>query len=545
MSSIGERRPRVSNVLYLIGRQVLFASRLRACVFFCALASLTIVALSSYNRSPPSGDFYVAVNGSSRASGTRDNPWDLATALAHPKKVRPGDTIWVRGGTYRGSYEVKLKGLAGQPIVVRAFPRERVKIDFNVARESTAQVSKPDTDHTGEKIGFFIRGDNTQFRDFEFTNSQDAARVTKIAGSHPSDITRGSVEVFGAHNQIINAVVHDLNKGIGLWASGAGGEIYGCTIFSNGWEGPDRLHGSGIYAQNYSGVKRIVDNVIYNQYGRGLQVYGSASAQVRDFHIEGNVVFNSGGGIGAEYRRSTDIIIGGGERPANIAVVGNYTFQNSLNGTVYLGWGADGVDLRVENNFFASAVWFHSIWEEIEFTNNTVLGANGSLITLRAELPEQIDWNHNTYYSDRDQAFDYLNQGLRWEEWREVSTADSESTLHRNRPDQPFVVVRPNNYEEGRAVVVVYNWQSAAVIAVDLSEVLSVGDEFWIFDAVKPLSSAVMKGSYDGGTVNLNMRVHAADSPIGAEEETLSMGPDFHVFLVRRQAQLVAGAVND
>ena len=57
------------------------------------------------------------------------NPWDLQTAFNHPASVKPGDTIWVRGGTYFGSYVVKLVGSPSQPIIVRNYKEERVTID--------------------------------------------------------------------------------------------------------------------------------------------------------------------------------------------------------------------------------------------------------------------------------------------------------------------------------------------------------------------------------------------------------------------------------
>ena len=39
-------------------------------------------------------DFFVSPNGSSGADGSPRAPWDIATALAHPASVKPGDRIW-------------------------------------------------------------------------------------------------------------------------------------------------------------------------------------------------------------------------------------------------------------------------------------------------------------------------------------------------------------------------------------------------------------------------------------------------------------------
>ena len=101
---------------------------------------------------PPSGPHnghFVATNGSSGGDGSEGRPWDLATALNQPSGVTAGDTIWLRGGTYRGSFNSRLQGAAGSPIIVRQYPGERAKVDGN----------------------FFIGGGYTWFWGFEVLNS--------------------------------------------------------------------------------------------------------------------------------------------------------------------------------------------------------------------------------------------------------------------------------------------------------------------------------------------------------------------------------------
>lgn len=38
-------------------------------------------------------------------------------------------------------------------------------------------------------------------------------------------------------------------------------EVPGCLICDNGWIGPDRDHGPGIYDQNQTGTKLVTDNI--------------------------------------------------------------------------------------------------------------------------------------------------------------------------------------------------------------------------------------------------------------------------------------------
>jgi hypothetical protein len=80
-------------------------------------------------------DFYVSPAGTTSTApgtGTITNPWALQTALAQPAAVHPGDTIWLRGGTYTGLFTSYLTGTSSLPIVVRQYPGERARLDGNV-----------------------------------------------------------------------------------------------------------------------------------------------------------------------------------------------------------------------------------------------------------------------------------------------------------------------------------------------------------------------------------------------------------------------------
>ena len=74
--------------------------------------------------------YYVTVNGAPGGTGADSAPWDLATALAGADGViAPGDTVWIRQGTYRGRFETALAGAANAPIIFRGYPGERATID--------------------------------------------------------------------------------------------------------------------------------------------------------------------------------------------------------------------------------------------------------------------------------------------------------------------------------------------------------------------------------------------------------------------------------
>src|SRR5262245_47251355 len=74
--------------------------------------------------------YYASTDGSGSADGSSSHPWTLAAALTGGNgRVRPGDTIWVRGGTYAGSFLSTVHGTSSEPVVIRAYPGERAILD--------------------------------------------------------------------------------------------------------------------------------------------------------------------------------------------------------------------------------------------------------------------------------------------------------------------------------------------------------------------------------------------------------------------------------
>jgi hypothetical protein len=65
------------------------------------LGLLLILSLVANARA---AEFHVQPSGTPQGKGTLAEPWDLATALAASEIVKPGDTVWLHAGTYRGGF---------------------------------------------------------------------------------------------------------------------------------------------------------------------------------------------------------------------------------------------------------------------------------------------------------------------------------------------------------------------------------------------------------------------------------------------------------
>jgi hypothetical protein len=76
-------------------------------------------------------NYYISPHGSDQNRGTIDEPWrTLEHAL---QKLSPGDTLYLRGGTYyENGIVVRTKGTASAPIVIQSYPGERAVIDGGV-----------------------------------------------------------------------------------------------------------------------------------------------------------------------------------------------------------------------------------------------------------------------------------------------------------------------------------------------------------------------------------------------------------------------------
>src|SRR5208282_5470500 len=62
--------------------------------------SLVVLSLLSGLISVRASTFYISPTGTAGGDGSINNPWDVYTAFNQPASVKPGDTLWLRGGIY-------------------------------------------------------------------------------------------------------------------------------------------------------------------------------------------------------------------------------------------------------------------------------------------------------------------------------------------------------------------------------------------------------------------------------------------------------------
>jgi len=425
-------------------------------------------------------DYYAAPYGMPGGDGSFANPWDLATALAHPPVLQPGDTVWLLAGNYAGPFTSDLVGGAAAPIVVRAMPGARAVLDGGTAYESTLQVN----------------GAFAWYWGFEVTRS-DPDRQTDVSGSGPPDLSRGhsnGVNVFGHHIHLINLIVHDDGQGFGFWTPAEDSEIYGSLVYNNGWLGPDRGHGHAIYTQNLNGAKRIYDNILFNQFSFGIHAY-TEGGSIQGFDLAGNLWFNNGIVAGGEDTLKDNCLVGGLQPAARLTLRENAGWAHSdTERSVRLGYSAENnQDVTLLDNYFVGSTVFAQPWQSITMTGNTFYSEVSGDINP-AGYPD------NTYLTAR--------------------------------PSGAKVILRPNLYELGRAHIAIYNWDLASSVAVDVSALLSPGTPFELRNAQDFYADPVLAGIYTGGPLLVPMQAWPAAAPLGFPVYATPTGPEFNAFVL-------------
>jgi len=448
--------------------------------------------------------WYVAPNGSSGASGSATAPWDIKTALSGAGgRIHPGDTVWLRAGTYGGGegssdYTSSLSGTASAPIIVRQYPGERATINGDIS----------------------VNGSYTWYWGFELTNTNTSAQNVQGINSACTGC------------RFINLVVHDHSgDGFGLWSEGPDQVAYGNIVYNNGFHGSTSTsYGHGIYTQNQTGTKLLQDNILFNQFGYGIHVYGSGNAFLNNFTIDGNVSFNSGVGDGMNYT------LGGGNPLVNLVANGNMAYYNPdrMGNSFRIGYnfGTTNTNGTATNNYIVGTAFVSQWTSGFTFTGNTVINPSGTIVLVDQDVPTNSTWDNNTYSGSKSSPFNVLSSDIAFSQWQSKYGFDSHSTLSASTPPN-HIVVEPNAYEPGRANIIVYNWTGAGSVTVDLSGALNIGDHFVVMNVQNFYGAPVVSGVY-GGPISLPISTVSAPPAIGGQAMPAT-STQFQTYVVLKQ----------
>lgn len=462
-------------------------------------------------------EFFVSPIAGSTGNGSVKSPWTLQVALGHPAAVRPGDTIWLKGGIYHppdsNGFSSKLTGTADQPIIVRALNGEQ-----------------PAVDGKGSEYALIVRGAYAWFWGIEVLDSSANRNATLSDGSHPNAY---GVAIYGPGVRCINMIIHDTAQGISAFNEAADSEYYGNLVYYNGYRAPDRPHGHGLYLQNSTGRKLVEDNIVGDNFDEGIQIYGSAKAELSGFRVLGNILYNTSPFPDSNYQYN--LIVAGGAVRRDIEIDNNFSYFTPERdyGFVAFGEYTPGIDMTIKDNIFVGGyvgVAAKAQLGPLVFTGNTVYVRPTALYSASVDLPEgsTYTWNNNRYFGLN--RF-YSRRSLSFAEWQQNTGFDSKGTFQPGAPTGVWIHVRKNRYENRRANIVVYNWDSSREATVDVSSVLATGDKYVVKDAQNFLAAPVAAGAYSGKPITIPLTPKGKSSPLGIPAPAHT-GPRFSVLVL-------------
>lgn len=420
-------------------------------------------------------EYFASPTGLPANPGSESDPLDLATAVGSASPVHPGDTLYLLGGVYKGTFTSVLTGVDGSRITVKPAPGEKPVVDGSLQ----------------------FKGAWTDVRDgIEFTNSEPDRSLPRPDG----------VDMFGPNTRLINCVIHGCGQGVGCWSPAVNAEVYGCIIYDN-WslDAVGNRHGHGIYTQNEAGsIKHISENVVWDCHDFGLHAYGQ-QGQLIGFRFTGNVTWG------------VTFLVGGTTYPvSDLVCQENHIYQTILE----IGYHAKGNALgSILNNVFAEGVLQMVNWSDLTVHNNLFMNLTPSDIIIYALNPNPTDpndpanapvgfqWSGNTYITPKTKPFGTNGIAPYWStlaQWQQFIQSDYDSVHQVQAASGKQVYLRPNAYDGDRAHIIAYDWGATGSVEADPSPVLAVGDGYTVYN-VQDLNTPVAIGVYDGSAIILPM----------------------------------------
>jgi hypothetical protein len=251
-----------------------------------ATLSLALLASAAPSSALAAGcDRVASPSGSDSAAGTQAQPFRSAQKLVDA--LAAGQTGCLRAGTYTGNVKVTASGAAGAPLTITSYPGERAQVvgKFWIT-DSANFVTVASLDLDGSNAANLpspaVNGDDVTFVDNDVTN-RNTTICFNLGPTTYGRANRTTIE----RNRIHNC-----------------GELPATNLDHS------------IYVEHATGV-RIVENLIYDNADRGVQLYPDAQST----YVARNVIDGNGEGV---------LIAGGAEDFGPQASSDNVVEQNVI-----------------------------------------------------------------------------------------------------------------------------------------------------------------------------------------------------------------------
>jgi hypothetical protein len=382
-------------------------------LFVCAFISTSLLMVIHTNAAHAAGGniYYVSTSGSDNNAGTLSAPWRTIQKAANV--LVPGDTVYVRGGTYKELVTIRVSGSSsGGYIQFQNYMGETPVIDgtgislsssnqslvylskvsyikFNGFELRNLTTSSSSLDPAAIRVvnsGNYIQLSNNHIHDIKNTASNGNAHGIHILGNSVTPITNLVVSGNDVHNlvtgwsesltlsgnidgfEVTHNTIHD-NNNIGIELAGfygacaspcmdqtrngkvAENTVYHIDSSTNPAYGSGVHAAGGIYADGATNIEIEKNHVYANDFGIEL-ASEKAGKKTSYIKVQNNYIHhNYGAGL-----------LMGGARSTNGGSIENIVVNNTLveNDTLMQGYGDidlqwNNVDDRIENNIIYSS----------------------------------------------------------------------------------------------------------------------------------------------------------------------------------------------
>jgi hypothetical protein len=272
--------------------------------------------------------YFVSPDGSDSNPGTFYLPWKTIGKAA--QMVRPGDTVYIRGGIYIEAPRFTISGTETKPIKILAYPGETAVVDGKY------------------QLPVSYRGLVSVLGDWIF-----------ISGLEIRNSKYGGLGLYGKHNTATSIFAHHCQKS-GIYISGDYGTIKNCFAWRNSIQnefGGGSNWSPGITAGRDSadGVTEAAimqNNIVWENWGEGISTFEANGTVIEDNISHDNY--------------STNIYI---SDSINVSCQRNFVYMNP-DSYVY-GYGANGGIMMGDEKYNPPSV-------NITIINNIAYGNQGN-----------------------------------------------------------------------------------------------------------------------------------------------------------------------
>lgn len=304
-------------------------------------------------------------------NGNAGAPFSFATWKALDS-FAPGCTGLLAAGAYAGDHDLKISGNPNGKIILQG--------DGVVILDGS----------------IFSKQDYVIIKHLVVTDRDFINRMSAFTGSAPPDIPlREGWRAEAGHGELVDVTIHDTRMGALIdYKVAPGCIVEGAKFLYNGWIGPDRGHGHGLYAANASDEMLIVRNcVLYGNFGYGLHLFADAvpatyTDVLKNILVENCIVL--GNNVGGH---NSQAIIGGsgyGTTVRNLTVRNSVFVTNEANYCLTVGYlTAGSVGAVLEGNLFIGGT--------MRFLTYGGERVAGNKFYCDTELFTSADYPDNTY----------------------------------------------------------------------------------------------------------------------------------------------------